>query len=196
MVMINEILLSVKTRIESVLQAAQPRDRDWIRLTNISGIDGNVQQDIAGNLVMSVASIQHDTSLGAYQQPRLGSDNSYGLTSAPMFFDVHVLFASCLMDANYATGLALLSRIIEYLQEYPVFDAASAPEIGERMGSLAAEYVSQDVGAASHLATYMGLKGQPYLLYRLRRLPFAGAAIGAVTPAVQRTPPPLLRPTG
>jgi hypothetical protein len=196
MVMINDILLSVRNRIESALQATQSRDEEWIRLTNLSGLDGGVRPETAGSVVMAVAALQHDTSLGGYQPPRSGAGDTYMLSSAPQFLDVHVLFASCFVDAAYATGLAILSRIVEYLQEYPVFDSASSPDIGSRMGNLAIEYMSLDIGQASHLATYMGLKGQPFLVYRLRRLPFAGAAITGIAPAVQQAPPPLLQPGG
>ncbi|AQR73688.1 Pvc16 family protein [Sphingomonas sp. LM7] len=194
MVMINDILLSVRNRIEATLQAAQSRDEEWIRLTNLTGLDGSVQPEIAGRIVMSLAALQHDTSLGAFPQARAGSGDSYGMSSAPQFIDAYVLFASCFVEASYAAGLAILSRIIEYLQEYPVFDAASSPDIGARMGNLAIELVGLDLSQASHLATFTGLKGQPFVLYRLRRLPFVGAAISSVAPAVQQAPPPLLQP--
>ncbi|NIJ20902.1 hypothetical protein FHS95_002594 [Sphingomonas naasensis] len=196
MVMISDILLSVRDRIESALQAAQARDEEWIRLANLTGLDGATQPEIAGRIVMSLAALQHDTSLGNFPSMRHGDGDDYAMASAPQFIDAYVLFTSCFVDASYAAGLAALSRIIEYLQENPVFDAASAPAIGGRMGNLAIEIVALDLGQISHLATYTGLKGQPFILYRLRRLPFAGAAIAAVAPAVQETPPPLLQPRG
>ncbi len=194
MVMINDVLLSVRNRIESALQATQARDEEWIRLTNLTGLDGAVQPDLAGRIVMSLAALQHDTSLGSYQPVRASGGDNYAISSAPQFIDAYVLFTSCFVEASYVAGLAILSRVIEYLQEYPVFDAASSPEIGRRMGNLAIELVSLDLGQVSHLATYTGLKGQPFVLYRLRRLPFAGAAITSVAPAVQQAPPPLLQP--
>lgn len=194
MVMINDILLSVRNRIESALQAAQARDEEWIRLTNLTGLDGAVQPEISGRIVMSLAALQHDTSLGAFPPARAGNGEIYAIASPPQFIDAYVLFASCFVETGYAAGLAALSRIIEYLQEYPVFDVARSPEIGAQMGNLAIELVGLDLGQVSHLATYTGLKGQPFVLYRLRRLPFAGAAISGVAPAVQETPPPVLQP--
>lgn len=196
MVMISDILLSVRDRIESALQAVQARDEEWIRLTNLTGLDGTTQPEIAGRIVMSLAALQHDTSLGSLPALRQGNGDDYAVHSAPQFLDAYVLFTSCFVDASYASGLAALSRIIEYLQEYPVFDSASSPAIGTRMGNLAIEIVALDLGQISHLATYTGLKGQPFILYRFRRLPFAGAAIAAMAPAVQEAPPPLLQPRG
>lgn len=194
MVMINEILVSVRDRLESVLQAAHARDDDWLRLTNLGGPDSGAAAELNGSIVMTVAGLQVDASLGAYQMPRIGAGDGFALASAPLFLDAYVLFVSCFTDAGYATGLAGLSRIVQYLQEHPVFDGASSPEIGARMGALAIEYASLDFAEASHLSSLAGLKGQPFLLYRLRRLPFAGPVIGDVAPAVRRAPPAALLP--
>jgi hypothetical protein len=195
MVMINDILLSVEKRLESALQGAQPRDEDWIVLTSLVETDGSAAGDIAGKIVMSVASIQNDTSMTAYKAPKAGAGDQYAIAAAPLFLDVYVLFVSCFTAGTYQTGLGLLSRIIAYLQENPVFDEASSPDIGRQMGKLVIEYVSLDITQSSNFASLMGLKGLPFLVYRLRRLPFDGPAIAGVAPAVRRTQPDT-RPMG
>lgn len=186
MVMINDILLSVERRIEFALQGAQPRDEDWIVLTSLVEIDGSAASDIAGKIVMSVASIQNDTSMTAYKAPKPVAGDQYAIAPAPLFLDVYVLFVSCFTAGTYQTGLGLLSRIISYLQENPVFDEASSPDIGAQMSKLVIEYVSLDITQSSNFASLMGLKGLPFLVYRLRRLPFDGPAIGAIVPAIRR----------
>ena len=196
MVMINDILLSMKSRIELALQAAQDRDDDWISFTNLYGLDGHPADEFSGKIVMSVASLQTDTSVGSYAPPRQGQGGVYPVAAAPLFLDVYLLFVSCFTGANYPAGLAALSRIVAYLQENPVFDAASSPEIGDRMGKLAIEYASLDFAQSAHLSSLMGIKSLPFLVYRLRRLPFDGPAISAVVPAVERAPPATAHPRG
>lgn len=191
MVMINEILVSIRDRLESALQAGHSRDEDWLRLTNLAGADA---ADVNNSVVMSVAAFQADASLGAYQMPRIGVGDAFPMASAPLFLDTYVLFVSCFVDTAYPAGLAALSRIVQYLQEHPVFDGAASPDIAARMGALAIEYASLDFAQASHLSSMAGLKGQPFLLYKLRRLPFAGPAIRDVAPAVRQAPPPALLP--
>ena len=142
---------------------------------------------------MSVASLQADASVGAYKAPRAGAGDLYAIGAAPLFLDVHVVFVSCLTGASYATGLGLLSRIVTLLQETPALDANAVPAIAGRMDRLVIEYVSLDFGQSNSLATLMGLKGLPFLVYRLRRLPFEGSAIAGVVPAVEHTPPPKTR---
>ena len=109
MVMINDILLSVRNRVESALQAVQARDEEWVRLTNLTGLDGATQPEIAGRIVMSLAALQHDTSLGAFPQTRVGNGDRYAIASAPQFIDAYVLFTSCFVEAGYAAGLAMPS---------------------------------------------------------------------------------------
>jgi hypothetical protein len=147
-------------------------------------------------IIMSVASIQNDASMSAYKAPHQGGGESYAISTAPLFLDVYVMFASCFKGSNYIAGLALLSRIVSYFQENPVLGNASAPEIADEMSRLAIEYVSLDFAQSNNLATWMGLKGQPFLVYRLRRLPFDGPAMLGLAPAVRRTPPPLLERSG
>lgn len=132
MVMVNEILASIRDTLESALQAGHARDGDWLRLTNLAGADGRSAGDLDGSIVMSLAAFQADASVGAYQTPRIGAGDGFALASAPLFLDAYVLFVSCFADAGYATGIAALSRIVQYLQEHPVFDGASAPDIGGR----------------------------------------------------------------
>jgi hypothetical protein len=192
--MINDILLSMKARIELALQAAQDRDDDWISFCNLFGLDGNPADELSGKIVMSVASLQTDASVGTFSPPRAGPGGSFPVTTAPLYLDAYVLFVSCFTGQNYPAGLGILSRIASYLQENPVFEAAESPEIGDRMGKLAIEYASLDFAQAAHLSSLMGIKSLPFLLYRLRRLPFAGPAISAVAPAVERAPPARAHP--
>ncbi len=144
---------------------------------------------------MTVASIQNDTSMNTYKAPRLGAGDQYPIASAPLFLDVYVLFVSGFVAGAYQAGLGLLSRIVSYLQENPVFDEATSPDIARQMGRLAIEYVSLDLTQSSNFASLMGLKGLPFLVYRLRRLPFDGPAItGVAPPVLQNQPVP--RPSG
>ena len=165
-------------------------------MSNLVGNDGLPADDIAEKIVMTVASIQNDASVGAYKAPRQGAGEGFGIAAPPLFLDVYVMFVSCFTGANYAAGLGLLSRVISYLQENPVFEGTASPDIADHMERLAIDFVGLDFAQSSHLATLMGLKGQPFVLYRLRRLPFDGPAISGVAPAVQATPQPVLKRSG
>ena len=192
MVMLNNVLSYIKNKVESSLQAGTVRDEDWVALSNLVGNDGAPADGITDKIVMSVASIQSDTKISTYSVPRGGGRQGYPEGRAPLYVDLYVLFASCFTGANYAAGLGLLSRIITYFQENPVVDASGLPELASETGQITVDYVALDFAQSSYLTTQLGLKGQPFVVYRLRRLPFDGPAITGVAPAVQATPPPSL----
>jgi hypothetical protein len=192
MVMLNYILISVKKKIESSLQSGSSRDEEWIILSNLVGNDGLAADNISDKIVMTVASIQNDSSVGAYKTPRQGPGPGFPIASAPLFLDVYVMFASCFTGQNYAAGLGLLSRIISFFQENPVLEGSASPDLAEQMDRLTIDYVGMDFAQASHLGTVMGLKGQPFVVYRLRRLPFDGPAISGVAAPVTEMPPPVV----
>lgn len=196
MVMMNNVVSYVRDRIESSLQSGNSRDEAWLALSNFVGMDGSPADDIADKIVMSVASIQNDTSVGTYKPPRQGAGDGYAIASAPLFLDVYVMFVSCFTGPNYGAGLGLLSRIISFFQENPVFDQMGLAGASDQMDRLAVEYASLDFAQSNNLATVMGLKGQPFVVYRLRRLPFDGPAISGVAPAVRSTPRPQIESSG
>ncbi|HEY5710402.1 MAG TPA: Pvc16 family protein [Allosphingosinicella sp.] len=160
-------------------------------------MDGSPADDIADKIVMSVASIQNDNSVGTYKPPRQGPGDGYAVASAPLFLDVYVMFVSCFTGPNYGAGLGLLSRIVSFFQETPILEnMATADGSADQMDRLAVEYVSLDFAQSNNLATVMGLKGQPFVVYRLRRLPFDGPAISGIAPAVRSTPRPQIESSG
>jgi hypothetical protein len=63
MVMINDVLLSVRNRIESALQAAQARDEEWIRLTNLTGLDGAVLRRLSVHALIDESGYAPETRI-------------------------------------------------------------------------------------------------------------------------------------
>lgn len=194
MVMISDILLPLKISLEASLQGIQSRDEDWLLFTNLFTASGSLAPDVDDAIVMSVASLQSDVSLNAYKANVPGKGDVYPVGTAPLFLDVYLMFVSTFSGPNYPAGLSALSRIVTYFQERPVIEPRQSGPIGDAMGRLAIEFANLDFAAAAHLATLTGIKGLPFVLYRLRRLPFDGPAISDVAPPVVGTSGPGLRP--
>jgi hypothetical protein len=88
-------------------------------------------------------------------------------------------------DSNYDVALAMLSRVIAFFQETPVFTRDSAPGLPADIDKLVVEWVTLDFAQSSHLLTGIGAKYVPFALYRIRRLPFAGESVASAAPAVR-----------
>jgi hypothetical protein len=187
--MINLLLVKLQKKLEELLQAANFERQDWIVLENPVGADGAPADGKDDKILMSVMSIQADSSTGAFTPAGLGKGDLFPVTSPPLHLDVYFLIAANFRPSNYADGIGMLSRIISYFQEKPVFTRADIPDLPEEMDKLAVEFVSLDFTQANNVATLTGLKQFPFLLYRIRRVPFAGSAILGVQPPVRSVEP-------
>lgn len=189
MILINDVLDMLRGKLELVLQNAQPHPEKWVVLSNLVNQDGSVAEGVKNKIVLSVVSLQSDTSTSAFVPPSIGRDDRFPVAAPPLFVDVHLLAMANFPEGNYATGIGMLSRVISYFQETPVFTPQTAAELPEGMDKLAIEFVNLDFAQANNLLAACGAKGLPHVLYRLRRLPFAGPAISGTTPAVRSAEP-------
>ena len=196
MVMINKILLLVKEKLENVLQSSYPRSDQWVVLGNPPRPDDPDLSGRSNGLTMSLVSLQSDVSTSSFVPPSFGRDDRYYTTTAPLYIDAHVMFAGTFDNQHYESGLAQLSRTISFFQETPTLTRENSPNLPPEMDKLHIEMVSLDLAQASHLLTMTGARYCPFVLYRMRRLPFAAQAITSVAPAIRSADRPDALPAG
>lgn len=184
-VMINDVLAVLRDRLEEVLQSTNPQAERWVLLGNVGAREGLDLHNASNKIVMSLVALQSDVSTGTYAQPTLNKSDWHTSTFPPLYLDLYLLVRADFSELNYESALGLLSRIIGYLQETPVLTHVNAPSLPDGMEKLVVEYVSLDFAQQSHLMTWTGMKYVPSVLYRVRRLPFAGASISQAAPAVR-----------
>jgi len=182
--MINEVLAVLRDRLEGVLQAIYPQGERWVLLGNAGVRDGD-EKDSSNKMMMSVVSLQVDASTGAFVPPKLSAADSYYSGYPPLHLDVLFVVAAQFTDSNYEAGIAMLSRVIAWFQETPFLTRENAPSLPADVDRVAVEMVSLDFAELSHLLSATGVKYVPLVLYRLRRLPFAGPSVAAAAPAVR-----------
>ena len=187
--MIDQLLKILQKKLKSLLQTARSEQENWIHLENPAAADGSPAEGTENRIVMSVMSIQADSSTSAFAAPNMGAGDLYPIASPPLHLDVYFLLAANFRPDNYAEGVGMMSRIISYFQEKPVFTHDDTPDLPDEMERLAVEFVSLDFTQANNVATLTGLKRFPFLLYRIRRVPFAGPAIAATWPAIGSADP-------
>lgn len=192
MVMINKLLIVLRDRLESVLQAVQYQaDEQWVKLANPTEPDGSPTDGITNKIIMFVVSLQHDASTGTFASPKLGTNDTYPVNAPPLMIDAFFLLAANFTGNSYPAGLEMMSRAISFFQSNPVFTHADSPELPEDVDRLVVEFVSLDFAQANNLLTLTGLKCFPFLLYRIRRLDFSGPAILGVSPPVRSVDQPV-----
>jgi hypothetical protein len=189
MPMINEILAILRDRLENVLQASQSQAEPWVLLGSPGGRDGDDSREITNKVVMSVIGLQSDASAGLFAAPNIAADDRYYSSPPPLHLDAFVMVAANFAGSNYETGLSRLSSAIYFFQSTPVLTRNNTPQLPDDMDKLAIEFVSLDFAQMAHLLTALGMKYMPFVVYRLRRLPFDARAAAGGAPAVSATGP-------
>jgi hypothetical protein len=195
--MINEVLSVVRDRLEGILQADFPQGECWVRLGHAGAPDGE-PKDRIDKMIMSVVSLQPDASAAAFARPQPAGGDAYYRGYPALHLDVVFMVAANFTDSNYEAGLGLLSRVIAFFQQTPVLARESAPALPADLDKVVIEMVNLDLAQLGHLLSAAGVKYVPLVLYRIRRLPFAGSSAVALAPAVRAAGAgdPLGGPTG
>jgi hypothetical protein len=194
--MVNEILAVLRNKLNEFLQSARPQAERWVLLGNAGLRDGGEVRDVSNKMIMSLVNLQSDARAGNFVAPQLTGDDSYFTGYPPLHLDAYIIIAANFTDANYEAGVALLSMIISFFQQTPVFTHENAPSLPPEMDKLVIEFVSLDTSELSHLLTATGSKYVPMVLYRLRRLPFAGPSVVGVAPAIRSAGAADAKPAG
>src|SRR5215210_5300754 len=100
--MIDHLLKILQKKLESLLQAARSEQGNWILLENPAAADGAPAEGTDNKIVMSVMSIQADSSTGAFAAPNMGAGDLYPVASPPLHLDVYFLLAANFRADNYS----------------------------------------------------------------------------------------------
>lgn len=191
MPLLSELVQFVCDQAEAALQLKFPQDERLARLTNASAHDDPASDDSI-KIAMIIVSMQENANVGRFQSPVRGPGDDYSVLQPALHIDLYFAFASFLSGMNYTAGIGMLSTIMAHFQENPVFDQAMLPQMGERNERLYVDFVSLDFAQAAHVASLIGLHGQPFVTYRLRRLTFEGTVPQKIVPPVRHVPLPKL----
>jgi len=189
MVPIDKLLMILRDKLESVLQAAQYQADKWVVLTSPIEPDGSPTDGISNKLVMFVVSLQNDAATGTFVPARQGAGDLYPISAPPLTIDTFVLLTANFTGMNYPAGLEMLSRAVSFFQSNPVFNHSNTPELPDGIDKMMVEFVSLDFAQANNLLMLTGLKCFPFLLYRIKRLTFSDSAISGVSPPIRAMTP-------
>ncbi|MEM9596575.1 MAG: DUF4255 domain-containing protein [Acidobacteriota bacterium] len=179
------VLELVRSRLnESIRDVADGAD-DWVILSNIVEPGGAPYDEAKDKVVMFLANIQHETSISTYQRNKPVGNETYASVPAPLYINLYVLFMANFFNRNYAEGLSLISRVISFFQQNPVFTHQSLPSLDPSIDKLTFEMVNLDEVGLNYLLGLVGCKYLPTTYYKLRMIPFQTDAMEAEVPAVQ-----------
>jgi len=167
MAMLQSTLDQLRARLEAALQISDPRDEEWVALTNPVDLDGRVSEGARNKIVMMLVGLQSDPTVGHFAAtiPAAGTR-----VAPPLHLNAFVMFLANFTGSNYATGLQMISRAIVYFHQNPLFTPDPLPGLPAGVDNVAMDFVNLDLMQTNDLMAMLGLKYLPSALYRMRNL--------------------------
>ena len=171
--MLRQALEGVRTNLNDYMAAsiANANNGPIVRLINIAGVDLNSGQTPTDTVMMSLVSIEEETSLKNGSTYRQHDSFTKVRVNPILFMNCYVLFAiNSTNETNYLNALLLLSNVISFFQHKHVFTHENTPALDPKIEKLIAELYSPNFEQMNHLWAMLGGRYMPSVLYRLRML--------------------------
>lgn len=182
--MIKRVLELMRKQLNDFFQNIDRREEPWVILSNVVDHEGRPYEDAKGKIVMFLANITHETTIGTYNATaRAKSGNSYVAVQPPLYINLFILFFANFYDKQYTDGLGMISRTVGFFQQNPFFTQSTLPGLDPSIDKLTMELTNLDLTEVNYLMGAMGAKYLPSVFYKLRMIPFASGAMQAEVPA-------------
>jgi len=181
---ILDICGQVQGRLNEYCRAAMPSAEDWVVLSNIVDQDGTPVEAARNKLVMFLANIQHDTTIGSWNPAKPLNASTYGIIPPPLYLNLYILFYANFSARNYPQGIDMISLVLQFFQANPAFNHDNLPDIPAQVEKIVFELSNLDTVGLNYL---MGLAGTNYLpsaFYRVRMIRLSSDTLQQQVPAV------------
>lgn len=183
--LIQNALELICERLNGYFRVADPAVEDWVILSNIVDQNGDAFEPARNKVVVYLANIQHDTTIGTWEANKPVNANTYAVLQPPLYINLYLLFFANFSGLNYPQGLGMISRTIQFFQENPCFDHQNLPGLPRPIDKLAFEFTNLDAQGINYLMGLAGAKYLPSVYYKVRMIPFQSGAIQRQAPAAQ-----------
>jgi len=150
---------------------------------SLFNLDGNVNDDAKGKIVLSVVNVEEDRVYRNVELFARRPDGTSELVKPEVKVNLYVLFVANL--SNYDESLKGLSHVISFFQSRSTFDYAEIPDLAARRGRIAFELFSMTFEQQNHLWGALGAKYMPSVMYQLGIGDVLDARIEAQGPPVE-----------
>ena len=180
---IQTTLELIRQKLNEAFRNADPRNEDWVILSNIVDQEGQAYEQAKDKVVMFLANIKYETIISTYNPTASTKSNQYVLITPPLYIDLFVLFFANFNDKNYPEGLGVISKTISFFQQNPWFTRENLPGLDDEIDKLTFEMVNLEMTDLNYLMGMIGAKYLPSVFYKVRVLPFRSDAMrGQVSP--------------
>lgn len=183
MSIIGNTLVQVLGVLNEYCRTAVLAPEDWVVLSNVVEQDGTPVESATNKIVMLVANIQHDTTIGTWNPASALNSTTFGLMPPPLYLNLYLLFYANFSGKNYLQGIDMISLVLQYFQANPSFNHDNLPGLPPQVEKLAFEISNLDPAALNYLMSTTGAKYLPSAYYRVRMIPLSSATLQQQVPA-------------
>lgn len=180
--LIPNALENVRQRLNGFLQNANPRNDEWVALTSVLDQKGQEVPEAIDKVVMFLANITHETTLGTYTPTIPSGSSKYAVVSPPLYINLYVLFYA---NLAYKVALSAISATISFFQQTPTFTRDTLPGLDPQIDKLSFEFTNLEITDLNYVMGLLGTKYLPSVYYKVRLLPFQADAMTGQVPAAQ-----------
>lgn len=137
---------------------------DMVVVSNLLGADGAVAPDVTNKIVLFLTAIERDTvtQRGPDQPGRAF------VGGGPLFLNIYLMAAANFTGRNYQDALRLISLLIGFFHERPVFDRNNSPAMDGSIEKLVLDLENTPPPVMSNIWGVLGGRYLPSVLYRVR----------------------------
>ena len=178
--MIYSVIKCIYDHLNNYINSIYDVNEELITIANLAGNDNNYDIGVQNKIVLSLINIERETSMGlSFGMQDVSSD--YYKKSNPGFnFNLYVLITALFPEKNYPEALKYLSSVLDFIQNYTVFDRSNTPQMDKRISKISLEPVTVDLQYLSFVWGMMGGKYQPSFLVKARMLTFSQSEIKGI----------------
>jgi hypothetical protein len=183
--MIHTVLELITEALNQHLRIQHEFSENMALLSGIVEPDGSVIPAADNKLLVSLVSIEKDTSMNTSPVARRkGPDVVTTTRHAGIHLNLYIMMSANFTATNYAEGLKILSHTIGFFQKQPVFTRSNMPDLDTGISKLMFSIENLSIKDLSSLWSVISNKYVPSVLYKVRLVTIDMDALKQQTPPV------------
>ncbi len=162
--------------LNSNFRKLEPREVDWVILSDLVDAEGKPHADTADKVVMCLTGIAREMMIPTYAPAGVNGGGRAMPVAPPLYIDLHVGFIANFSGRSYARGLESISRTISYFHNNFYFDASNIPGFPPEINKITFELIDMNVKDTKDIVEMLGVHYRPAVFYKVRMLPFTSYA--------------------
>lgn len=182
--MIDVSLEYVRKVLDQYLMTRFGMDSTIVVLNNLVMPDGSPPQKNSNKMVMTLVSLEYETSKQYYSDQKPGSTRIHHV-NPPIWFNLDILISANFDE--YGESLKFLTAVVAFFQATPALNRLNSPSLPPGISDLKFEIENSPSNKMENIWMALGAKYLPSIIYKMRQVCVQADQIDAVIPLVQES---------